>query len=365
MFMIVCKVMSCAISFQKVEKIFPPDVCALQNINLDVADGERLVVVGPSGCGKSTLLRLVSGLEDLSKGSIHLFGKDCRGTPPGKRDIGMVFQNYALFPHLSAYENMAYGLRLRKESSYDIGKKIKEVAQNLSISELLHRKPHELSGGQRQRVALGRLLARDPKIHLFDEPLGNLDPQFRLGMRSELARLHEENPRPSLYVTHDQAEAMTLGQRICVLLDGQILQTGTPEEIYNTPNHRFVAQFFGSPGACCIDGRIERNNENLVEFNLDGFRVALPGIDLPNGSITLGVRPEDWQICEADSSSIHGKIFRVENLGDHRLIEIKLRHSTVFIKTTRTDLLQGEIISFQPNLKRAHWFERYTGKRIP
>ncbi len=357
--------MSCAISFQKVEKIFPPDVCALENINLDVADGERLVVVGPSGCGKSTLLRLVSGLEDLSKGSIHLFGKDCRGTPPGKRDIGMVFQNYALFPHLSAYENMAYGLRLRKESSYDIGKKIKEVAQNLSISELLQRKPHELSGGQRQRVALGRLLARDPKIHLFDEPLGNLDPQFRLGMRSELARLHEENPRPSLYVTHDQAEAMTLGQRICVLLDGQILQTGTPEEIYNTPNHRFVAQFFGSPGACCIDGRIERNNENLAEFNLDGFRVPLPGIDLPNGSITLGVRPEDWQICEADSSSIHGKIFRVENLGDHRLIEIKLKDSTVFIKTTRTDLHQGEIISFQPNLKRAHWFERYTGKRIP
>ena len=357
--------MSCAISFQKVEKIFPPDVCALQNINLDVADGERLVVVGPSGCGKSTLLRLVSGLEDLSKGSIHLFGKDCRGTPPGKRDIGMVFQNYALFPHLSAFENMAYGLRLRKESTYDIGKKIKEVAQNLSISELLQRKPHELSGGQRQRVALGRLLARDPKIHLFDEPLGNLDPQFRLGMRSELARLHEENQRPSLYVTHDQAEAMTLGQRICVLLDGQILQTGTPEEIYNTPNHRFVAQFFGSPGACCIDGRIERNNENLVEFNLDGFRVALPGIELPNGSITLGVRPEDWQICEADSSSIQGKIFRVENLGDHRLIEIKLKDSTVFIKTSRTDLHPGEIISFQPNLKRAHWFERYTGKRIP
>ncbi len=357
--------MSCAISFQKVEKIFPQDVCALQNINLDVADGERLVVVGPSGCGKSTLLRLVSGLEDLSKGSIHLFGKDCRDTPPGKRDIGMVFQSYALFPHLSAYENMAYGLRLRKESSYDIGKKIKEVAQNLSISELLQRKPHELSGGQRQRVALGRLLARDPKIHLFDEPLGNLDPQFRLGMRSELARLHEENPRPSLYVTHDQAEAMTLGQRICVLLDGQILQTGTPEEIYNTPNHRFVAQFFGSPGACCIDGRIERNNENLAEFNLDGFRVPLPGIDLPNGSITLGVRPEDWQICEVDSSSIHGKIFRVENLGDHRLIEIKLKDSTVFIKTTRTDLHQGEVISFQPNLIRAHWFERYTGKRIP
>ena len=357
--------MSCAISFQKVEKIFPPDVCALENINLDVADGERLVVVGPSGCGKSTLLRLVSGLEDLSKGSIHLFGKDCRGTPPGKRDIGMVFQNYALFPHLSAYENMAYGLRLRKESSYDIGKKIKEVAQNLSISELLQRKPHELSGGQRQRVALGRLLARDPKIHLFDEPLGNLDPQFRLGMRSELARLHEENPRPSLYVTHDQAEAMTLGQRICVLLDGQILQTGTPEEIYNTPNHRFVAQFFGSPGACCIDGRIDRNNENLAEFNLDGFRVPLPGIDLPNGSITLGVRPEDWQICEAGNSSIQGKIFRLENLGDHRLIEIKLKDSTVFIKTTRTDLHQGEVISFQPNLKRAHWFERYTGKRIP
>ena len=357
--------MSCAISFQKVEKIFPPDVCALQNINLDVADGERLVVVGPSGCGKSTLLRLVSGLEDLSKGSIHLFGKDCSGTPPGKRDIGMVFQNYALFPHLSAFENMAYGLRVRKKSSYDIEKKVQEVAQKLSIAELLQRKPYELSGGQRQRVALGRLLVRDPKIHLFDEPLGNLDPQFRLGMRSELARLHEENPRPSLYVTHDQAEAMTLGQRICVLLDGQILQTGTPDEIYNTPSHRFVAQFFGSPGACCIDGRIDRNSENIAEFNLNNFKLPLPDIELPNGSITLGVRPEDWQICEPGTPSIHEKISRVENLGDHRLIEIKLKDSTVFIKTQRTDLLQGEAISFQPDLKRVHWFERYTGKRIP
>ena len=357
--------MSCAISFQKVEKIFQPDVCALQNINLDVADGERLVVVGPSGCGKSTLLRLVSGLEDLSNGSIHLFGKDCQDVPPGKRDIGMVFQNYALFPHLSAFENMAYGLRVRKESSYDIEKKVQEVAQKLSIAELLQRNPHELSGGQRQRVALGRLLARDPKIHLFDEPLGNLDPQFRLGMRSELARLHEENPRPSLYVTHDQGEAMTLGQRICVLLDGQILQTGTPDEIYSTPSHRFVAQFFGSPGACCIDGRIDRNSENIAEFNLNNFRLPLPGIELPNGSITLGVRPEDWQICEPGTPSIHEKISRVETLGDHRLIEIKLKDSTVFIKTQRTDLLQGEAISFQPDLKRVHWFERYTGKRIP
>ncbi len=357
--------MSCAISFQEVEKIFQPDVCALQNINLDVADGERLVVVGPSGCGKSTLLRLVSGLEDLSNGSIHLFGKDCQDVPPGKRDIGMVFQNYALFPHLSAFENMAYGLRVRKESSYDIEKKVQEVAQKLSIAELLQRNPHELSGGQRQRVALGRLLARDPKIHLFDEPLGNLDPQFRLGMRSELARLHEENPRPSLYVTHDQAEAMTLGQRICVLLDGQILQTGTSDEIYNTPSHRFVAQFFGSPGACCIDGRIDRNSENIAEFNLNNFKLPLPGIELPNGSITLGVRPEDWQICEPGTPSIHEKISRVENLGDHRLIEIKLKDSTVFIKTQRTDLVQGEAISFQPDLKRVHWFERYTGKRIP
>ncbi|MGA1116364.1 MAG: ABC transporter ATP-binding protein [Opitutales bacterium] len=357
--------MSCAISFQNVEKIFQPDVCALQNINLDVADGERLVVVGPSGCGKSTLLRLVSGLEDLSNGSILLFGKDCQDVPPGKRDIGMVFQNYALFPHLSAFENMAYGLRVRKESSYDIEKKVQEVAQKLSIAELLQRNPHELSGGQRQRVALGRLLVRDPKIHLFDEPLGNLDPQFRLGMRSELARLHEENPRPSLYVTHDQAEAMTLGQRICVLLDGQILQTGTPDEIYNTPSHRFVAQFFGSPGACCIDGRIDRNSENIAEFNLNNFKLPLPGIELPNGSITLGVRPEDWQICEPGTPSIHEKISRVENLGDHRLIEIKLKDSTVFIKTQRTDLLQGEAISFQPDLKRVHWFERYTGKRIP
>jgi len=356
--------MSSAISFQSVEKTFSPKVRALHNINLEVNEGERVVVVGPSGCGKSTLLRLVSGLESLSEGSIHLFGKDARELAPGKRGVGMVFQYYALFPHLTAFNNIAYGLQVQKESASDIRNKVQKVAQKLSISELLNRKPHELSGGQRQRVALGRLLARDPKIHLFDEPLGNLDPQFRLEMRSELARLHQENPRPSLYVTHDQAEAMTLGQRICVLLDGKILQTGTPEEIYNAPSHRFVAQLFGSPCACCLHGKIERNNENAPRFHLNGHTLELPNKDLPNGSITLGVRPENWQMCEEHMPSFHGTISMVENLGDHRLIQCNMKDNTVFIKTTRTDLIQGKTISFRPDFNKAHWFERYTGKRI-
>jgi len=357
--------MSSAISFQSVEKTFSPNVRALDNINLEVNEGERVVVVGPSGCGKSTLLRLVSGLEYLSGGLIHLFGKDARELAPGKRGVGMVFQNYALFPHLTSFDNMAYGLKARKRSQSEIRNKVEEVAKKLQVLDLLKRKPHQLSGGQRQRIALGRLLARDPKIHLFDEPLGNLDPQFRQEMRSELARLHSENPRTSLYVTHDQAEAMTLGQKICVLHEGEIIQTGTPDEIYSTPNHRFVAQFFGSPGADCIHGKIERNAQDLPEFVFHSFRLPIPRKDLPNGSITLGVRPEDWQVLEEGPGMISGSVCRVENLGDHRLIEIRVDEDLFFLKTTRTDLKAGHPILIAPDFNQAHWFERYTGKRIP
>jgi len=357
--------MSNTVLFDNIGKTFPPDVVALHSIDLKIAEHERMVVVGPSGCGKSTLLRLVAGLEEPSRGSIHLFGKDASGIKPSEREVGMVFQNYALFPHLTSFDNMAYGLKARKRSQSEIRNKVEEVAKKLQVLDLLKRKPHQLSGGQRQRIALGRLLARDPKIHLFDEPLGNLDPQFRQEMRSELARLHSENPRTSLYVTHDQAEAMTLGQKICVLHEGEIIQTGTPDEIYSTPNHRFVAQFFGSPGADCIHGKIERNAQDLPEFVFHSFRLSIPRKDLPNGSITLGVRPEDWQVLEEGPGMISGSVCRVENLGDHRLIEIRVDEDLFFLKTTRTDLKAGHPILIAPDFNQAHWFERYTGKRIP
>ena len=356
--------MSSAISFKEVRKTFPPTTKALDDVDLEIKEGEFLVVVGPSGCGKSTLLRLVAGLDKPTKGDIELFGKNAASIEPQDRDIGMVFQNYALFPHLSAFDNIAYGLKVRRESQPEIRKKVETVARKLEIAELLKRKPHQLSGGQRQRVALARLLARDPKIHLFDEPLGNLDPQFRTGMRIELARLHKENQRTTLYVTHDQTEAMTLGQRICVLQNGQILQIGSPEEIYEKPAHRFVAEFFGSPGTQCIDGKIEHSPNRESRFVSDKLSLNLPESQLPGGSITLGIRPENWEFVSAENAALKAIILGVENLGDHRLLEMNAGNQNIYIKTSKSDIYEKEEIFVSPLWNKVSWFERYTGKRI-
>ncbi len=356
--------MSGAISFKQVSKVFPPDTHALNGIDLDVAKGEFMVVVGPSGCGKSTLLRLVAGLENPSGGKIEILGKNAQTLLPQERDLGMVFQNYALFPHLSVFENIAYGLKVRRESEPEIRQKVNLVAGKLQIEELLNRKPSQLSGGQRQRVALARLLVRDPSIHLFDEPLGNLDPQFRADMRTELARMHRANPRTTIYVTHDQAEAMTLGQKICVIRDGQILQTGTPDEIYNHPTHRFVAEFFGSPGAQCIHGRIEESEGQSLEFISESIRLPLPGNGLPCGSITLAIRPENWVITSPENGHLCGKVKRVENLGDHRVLEVAIDSTCVFVKSSRVDIKENTSLDLSLPYEHAHWFERYTGKRI-
>jgi multiple sugar transport system ATP-binding protein len=356
--------MSNAISFTQVDKVFPPMVHALRGLNLEIGENEFMVVVGPSGCGKSTLLRLIAGLEEPTAGSIHLHGKNASKLAPQERDLGLVFQNYALFPHLTAFDNMAYGLKARHEPEQEISQKVDTVAQKLNITDFLKRKPHQLSGGQRQRVALGRLLARDPRIHLFDEPLGNLDPQFRTSMRTELARLHREAPRTSVYVTHDQAEAMCLGQRICVLREGKILQVGTPEDIYDSPSHRFTAEFFGSPGACSLHGEIKKMNDDSLSFISKYITLPLTERDLPIGSITLCIRPENWSISDPENAPIKGVIKRVENLGDHRLIEVKTGEINISVKTSLKDICERESIGILPQLERAHWFERYTGKRL-
>jgi len=356
--------MKSAISFRQTGKLFPPNTWALRSIDLEVGQNERLVVVGPSGCGKSTLLRLVAGLEGSTEGSIFIGGKDATNLSPKHRDTGMVFQNYALFPHLSAFDNMAYGLTVRRESAPDIRKRVQTIAEKLEIADLLSRKPHQLSGGQRQRVALGRLLSRDPSIHLFDEPLGNLDPQFRLGMRQELARLHRENPRTSIYVTHDQEEAMTLGQRICVLKKGEILQVGTPEEIYEFPSHRFTAEFFGAPGANTLHGRIQNSNSEDLHFTTGSITFPLKGTLLPPGSITLCIRPENWTIIDPENAPLLGLVKRAENLGDHRLIEVGLNEHIIYIKTNLSGICENEKLGIEPQLEKLHWFERYTGKRV-
>jgi sn-glycerol 3-phosphate transport system ATP-binding protein len=352
-----------AITFSQVCKVFPPKTNALQDIELDIQRGEIMVIVGPSGCGKTTLLRLVAGLEHTTSGEILISGKNANVLDPVERDVGMVFQNYALFPHLSVFDNIAYGLKVRKESQPEIRQKVERVSKKLEIQELLKRKPHQLSGGQRQRVALARLLARDPKIHLFDEPMGNLDPQFRIGMRSELAHLYAENPRTCIYVTHDQAEAMTLGHRICVLREGQVLQIGTPDEIYNQPAHRFVSEFFGTPGTQCIDGRID-HSDGTTKFISGLMNIEVKEYKLPKGSITLGLRPENWDIVPAENATLSAVTKRVENLGDHRLLEVNTANQNIFIKTSLSNICINEEIFLSPQIEQAHWFERYTGKRI-
>lgn len=356
--------MSRAISLQQISKSFPRGVLALDAIDLEVSEREFMVIVGPSGCGKSTLLRLVAGLESPTGGSMEILGQDASKLQPEERDLGMVFQHYALFPHLSVRDNMAYGLKVRQLSAPEIRQKVESVAKKLDIHDLLSRKPAQLSGGQRQRVALGRLLSSDPKIHLFDEPLGNLDPQFRVKMRTELAHLHQDTPRTTLYVTHDQAEAMTLGERICVLRKGKILQTGTPEEIYHRPSHRFVAEFFGSPGVVCLDGRLEKREKYGLIFQSGPIQFPVHDQNLPLGSITLGIRPENWVLSAPGDGAISGTINRVENLGDHQVLEVSIPNNTISIKTYSSESKVNEKIEISPDLEKAHWFERYTGKRI-
>lgn len=356
--------MSSAISLKQVEKKFPPNIQALDAIDLEVADGEFVVVVGPSGCGKTTLLRLIAGLEEPTRGSILLFGSDASVLSPGQRDLGMVFQNHALFPHLSVFENLAYGLRARRVSKAEISSRIDSVARKLNVFDLLKRKPSQLSGGQRQRVALGRLLARDPKIRLFDEPLGSLDPQFRNGMRGELARLHLENQRTTLYVTHDQTEAMTLGQRICVLKEGKLVQQGSPEEIYERPAHRFVAEFFGSPGAHCFEGMMERGDPEGLCFSSGSIRLSLPAKDGLIGSVTLALRPENWFIEPPEKAALGAQVRRVENLGDHRLIEVCAEGRPIVVKTYFSGIRPNETIGLSPLWEEAHWFDSITGERI-
>ena len=335
----------------------------LHQLDLDVANGECVALLGASGCGKSTALRLIAGLDHPDQGSIRINGAEVVDVPAERRRVGMVFQSYALFPHLNVWDNLDLGLRMRGGNASARQERISNVLEVLQLSEQAQQKPSQLSGGQRQRVALARLLARDPKIHLFDEPMGNLDPQFRIGMRSELAHLYAENPRTCIYVTHDQAEAMTLGHRICVLRGGQVLQIGTPDEIYNQPANRFVAEFFGTPGTQCIDGRID-HSDGTTKFISGSMKIDLKEYKLPKGSITLGIKPENWDIVPAEHATLSAVIKRVENLGDHRLLEVHSVNYKFFIKTSRNDIYENEEIFLSPLWDKIIWFERYTGKRI-
>jgi multiple sugar transport system ATP-binding protein len=380
------------ITLDGVTKVYGNGVRAVDAVDLEIADGEFVVLVGPSGCGKSTLLRMVAGLEDVTDGSIWIGGEDVTERPPQKRDIAMVFQNYALYPHMTVRENLAYGLRLRKLPKAEWQRRVDETAATLGLAELLDRKPSALSGGQRQRVAMGRAIVREPKAFLMDEPLSNLDAKLRVSMRAELAKLHERLNVTTVYVTHDQVEAMTLGQRVAVLRDGILQQVDTPQNLFHRPTNLFVAAFIGSPSM------------NLIEAECSGSRLSFADttIDLPHGSpaagrsgrLIVGIRPTDFEHASvADPAWPRLRLVPdvVEDLGSEHHVIFTLDAPRVSAEAVRAASDEGDdegklfaddravftasvddrerIPSGQPmelalNHARLHFFEPQSGDRL-
>jgi len=302
-----------SISLKNIYKIYPGDVTAVTDFNLEIEDKEFIILVGPSGCGKSTTLRMIAGLEEISKGDIYIGDTLINEVAPKDRDIAMVFQNYALYPHMTVYKNMAFGLELRKVPKAEIRQRVTEAAKILDIEHLLERKPKALSGGQRQRVALGRAMVRNPKVFLLDEPLSNLDAKLRTAMRSEITKLHKRLETTFVYVTHDQIEAMTMGDRIVVMKDGFIQQVDTPQNLYNYPCNLFVAGFIGAPQMNFLDAKVKVEGENIiVDFN-GNYQFALTGEKAKNlktyagKNIVAGIRPENLKINTEELSNYKAK----------------------------------------------------------
>ena len=316
-----------SLSLRGIEKIYPNGFHAVKDFNLEIEDKEFIIFVGPSGCGKSTTLRMIAGLEDISGGVLEIDGKKMNDVEPKDRDIAMVFQNYALYPHMTVYDNMAFGLKLRKVPKDEIDKKVREAARILDLEKLLDRKPKALSGGQRQRVAMGRAIVRNPKVFLMDEPLSNLDAKLRVQMRIEISKLHENLGATIIYVTHDQTEAMTLGTRIVVMKDGIVQQVDTPQNLYNTPCNQFVAGFIGSPQMNFMDALVNVNGNDVTlkvgEHVLKvpaSKRQALIDGGYDGKTVVLGIRPEDVHdsqafISNSPDSVIKSKIKVYELLG--------------------------------------------------
>jgi sn-glycerol 3-phosphate transport system ATP-binding protein len=330
----------------------------LKQIDLSLADGEMLVIVGASGCGKSTLLRLVAGLETATGGRVLIDGRDVSGVDPSERDIAMVFQNYALYPHMTVFDNMAYGLRIRGQSRAEISRKVQEAAALLGLETLLARKPRQLSGGQRQRVAMGRAIVRDPKLFLFDEPLSNLDAKLRVQMRAEIRKLQRRLGVTSLYVTHDQTEAMTLGDRLLILHEGRPAQLATPMEVFERPADTYVAGFVGSPTMNFLRGRLV---DGGCAVRLDaGVTVPLPA-RFAGDAVTLGVRPEHLTL---GGKGLTLAVDLIEPLGSETLVHGRVGAEAVVVKVPGA--VQGaETVTVSVQADRAHAFDAATGKRMP
>ena len=330
----------------------------INNFNIDIKDGEFIVLVGPSGCGKSTLLRMVSGLESIDQGEIFLDTKLINNLIPSKREIAMVFQSYALYPHMNVFENMSFGLKMEKIPKNEIKEKVYNAAATLQIEDLLDRKPKQLSGGQRQRVAIGRAITRNPKVFLFDEPLSNLDAALRSEMRVEISKLHKKLKSNIIYVTHDQIEAMTLADRIVVLNKGIIEQFGTPNEIYNDPNNIFVAEFIGSPKMNII----KINKEQIVNsntINLFKNKITFENFNFKD-EIYLGIRPEDISLKENHEVQLEVKREHTENLGFEKIIHTKLTDANILIKSSENVKKESLKISFSKN--KVLFFDKFKNR---
>lgn len=324
---------------------------ALRGINLSITEGEFVVFVGPSGCGKSTLLRTIAGLESSTGGTIELDGRDITEVSSSKRDLAMVFQSYALYPHMTVADNLSFALRLAKVSDAEIQEKVRSVSASLQLDALLDRKPKELSGGQRQRVAIGRAIVRQPKVFLFDEPLSNLDAALRVQMRLELARLHKKLGTTMIYVTHDQVEAMTLADRVVILNAGQIEQVGTPLELYRKPNSRFVAEFIGTPKMNLIPADKITHKEDELVFDMFGHTIHFPAKRIKGAqpdSVIVGIRPEHLTLV-SEGGDLTGRIELVEHLGSEAYAHIQLQNDqTIIVKTgARLELKDGQEVHIQ------------------
>jgi sn-glycerol 3-phosphate transport system ATP-binding protein len=351
-----------SISLRRVEKSYgsgPKANKVIHGVDAEIADGEFIVIVGPSGCGKSTLLRMVAGLEEITGGEVCIGNRVVNRLEPAERDIAMVFQNYALYPHMSVYDNMAYGLKIAKLPKAEIEVRVQKAAKILELGALLERKPRQLSGGQRQRVAMGRAIVRQPQVFLFDEPLSNLDAKLRAQTRLEIQKLHRELGVTSLFVTHDQVEAMTLGQRLIVMNGGRIEQIGTPEAVYGRPASTFVAGFIGSPPMNLISGHADGSR-----FTSGSSTLALPEAAPRGGQVTLGLRPEHVQLDQAGAWSLN--VDMVEMLGAERLVHGRLGDSmfTLRIDATLKAPQPGQTLGLRVPREHLHWFDADTGKRL-
>jgi multiple sugar transport system ATP-binding protein len=354
-----------SVSFKNIEKAFG-QTKVIHGISFDISDGEFMVLVGPSGCGKSTLLRMLAGLEEISAGTIAIDGRVVNDVDSKDRDIAMVFQSYALYPHMTVRDNMGFSLRLRNAKREEIDSRVARAAKILNLDPYLDRFPRELSGGQRQRVAMGRAIVRDPKVFLFDEPLSNLDAKLRVQMRAEIKALHQRLKTTTVYVTHDQIEAMTMADRIVVMHDGVIEQIGTPLELYDRPDNLFVAQFIGSPAMNIVRGTLRRTNGSAHVETPDGIRWPVAtGAGDDGRSVTYGVRPDHLQLTDRTEQAVPAEIIVVEPTGSETELVVRIGDAQVIVETHgRPSLSPGDNVRFAVDPANVHLFDQASGVRL-